>query len=95
MREEPLAATASPGRRWLLVEVAGGWGWSAFTGSPVLDPEVGRAIARRAEAQEHRILAIRRPGRARRAGRWRWALVDTEPGAESVRWGEVSRPLAS
>jgi hypothetical protein len=92
MRDESLVATASAGRRWLLVEVSGGWGWSAFVGSPALDPALGRAIARRAEDEGFRILAIRRPGRARRAGRWRWAIVDTAQGAESVRWGEASRP---
>ncbi len=92
MRDESIVATASAGRRWLLIEVSGGWGWSAFVGSPALDPAVGRAIVRRAEDEGYRILAIRRPGRARRAGRWRWAIVDTEPGSESVRWGEAATP---
>lgn len=92
MREESLVATASAGHRWLLVEVAGGWGWSAFTGSNALDPELGRAIVRKAEGDGSRILAIRRPGRARRAGRWRWALIESDPGKESVRWGEVTQP---
>jgi len=94
MREESLAATASAGHRWLLVEVAGAWGWSAFTGSKALDPELGRTLVRRAEGAGMRILAIRRPGRARRAGRWRWAIVDSDPGTESVRWGEAVSPDA-
>lgn len=94
IRGESLAATASPGKRWLLVEVAGAWGWSAFTGSPALQPELGRAIVHRAEAEGMRVLAIRRPGRARREGRWRWAIADTEPGAEQLRWGEVDEPDA-
>ena len=58
----------------------------------MLDPEIGRAIVRRAEEGGLRLLAIRRPGRARRAGRWRWAIVDTGSGAESVRWGESATP---
>lgn len=92
MRGESMIATASAGRHWLLVEVASGWGWNAFTGSRALDPELGRALARRAEQAGYRIVAIRKPGRARRAVRWRWALVDTAPGSESVRWGEVETP---
>jgi hypothetical protein len=91
MRGESMVATASAGRHWLLVEIASGWGWNAFTGSRALDPEIGRALARRAEDAGYRIVAIRRPGRARREVRWRWAIVDTAPGSESVRWGEVEQ----
>ena len=89
---ESLGATASPGSRWLLVEVAGAWGWNAFTESPVLDPGIGRAIAHRAHAAGVRIVAIRRPGRARGPVRWRWALVESAPAEEWVRWGEVAAP---
>ena len=92
MRGESMIATASAGRLWLLVEIASGWGWNAFTGSRSLDPEIGRALARRAEGAGFRVLAIRKPGRARRAVRWRWAIVDTAPGSESVRWGEAATP---
>jgi hypothetical protein len=92
MSGESLAGTASPGLRWLLVEIAGAWGWSAFTGSPALDPELGRAIVRRAESEGMRILAIRRPGRERREGRWRWAIAETDPGSEELRWGEAAEP---
>jgi hypothetical protein len=87
---ESLAATASPGARWLLVEVAGAWGWNAFAESPVLDPEIGRALAARAHRAGVRLLAIRRPGRARGPVRWRWASVDSRAGAEGVRWGEAA-----
>jgi hypothetical protein len=91
---ESLAATASPGRRWLLLEVAGGWGPHAFRDSPVLDPVLGAGIERRAAAAGFRIAAIRRPGRARHAGgpRWRWARVESAPGHESVTWGEAAGP---
>jgi len=92
MHGESLAATASLGRRWLLVEVAGGWGWSAFLDSPALPRDTGRAIVRRAEAAGLRIAAIRKPGRARGAGRWRYAVVDTGPGSERVVWGEADSP---
>ena len=86
---EPLAATASPGTRWFLVEVAGAWGWNAFADSPVLDPAVGRALTRRAHGAGVRILAIRRPGRARGPVRWRWAVVESGVPGEWMRWGEV------
>lgn len=89
---EPLTATASPGTRWLLVEVAGAWGWNAFADSPVLDPAIGAALSRRAHAAGVRIVAIRRPGRARGPVRWRWAVVESAVGAEEVRWGEAATP---
>jgi hypothetical protein len=89
---ESLAATASFGRRWLLLEVAGAWGPNAFRDSPLLDPVLGARIERRAAAEGWRIVAVRRPGRARQAEglRWRWARVDAAPGRESVVWGEAS-----
>lgn len=89
---EPLEATASAGTRWLLVEVAGAWGRNAFTDSPVLDAGLGDALVRRAHAAGVRIVAIRRPGRARGPVRWRWAVVDSGHGVESTRWGEVTDP---
>jgi hypothetical protein len=89
---ESLTATASFGRRWLLLEVAGAWGPNAFRDSPLLDPVLGARIERRAAAEGWRIVAIRRPGRARQADglRWRWARVDAAPGRESVVWGEAA-----
>jgi Sucrase/ferredoxin-like len=92
--EESLTATASFGRRWVLLEVAGAWGPRAFRDSPVLDPVLGARIERRAAADGFRILAIRRPGRARHFGgrRWRWARIDSTPGRESIAWGEAAGP---
>ncbi len=91
---EPVAGTASYGRRWLLLEVASAWGPNAFRGSPVLDRALGIKIEQRAAAEGFRLVAIRRSGRARLDGgrRWRWARVDCNPGHESVRWGEVAGP---
>ncbi|MBV9794149.1 MAG: sucrase ferredoxin [Actinobacteria bacterium] len=92
---EPVAGTASYGRRWLLVEVAGAWGHNAFRNSPILDRSLGTRIEHRAAAEGFRLIAIRRPGRARLDGgrrRWRWARVDCTPGHESVRWGEADGP---
>jgi hypothetical protein len=91
---ESPAATASFGRRWLLLEVAGGWGPGAFRESPALDPVLGARIERRAHADGFRLVAIRRPGRDRHADglRWRWARVDSAPGEESIAWGEAAGP---
>lgn len=88
LRAEDLTATASPGTRWLLVEVAGAWGWNVWTQSPVLDPVVGAALARRAQGAGMRILAVRRPGRSRGSHRWRWAIVDAD--RATLCWGEVA-----
>jgi hypothetical protein len=88
---ESLVATASFGRRWLLLEVAGAWGPNALRDSPLLDRALGVRIERRAAAEGTRLVAIRRPGRARHAGgthRWRWARVDCTPGRESIEWGK-------
>jgi Sucrase/ferredoxin-like len=91
---EPVAGTASYGRRWLLLEVAGAWGPNAFRDSPALDPALGNRIEHRAAAEGFRLIAIRRPGRARldSGQRWRWARVDCTPGRESIRWGEAGGP---
>lgn len=86
---ESVAATAAPGARWLLVEVAGAWGWNAFAESPVLDPRIGRALADRTHRAGVRLVAIRRPGRARGPVRWRWASVDSRAGSERIGWGEA------
>ncbi|MBB1039822.1 sucrase ferredoxin [Dietzia sp. DQ11-44] len=82
--------------RWLMVELAGPWGYSALLDSPgLLPPELGREIAGRAQEADVRVAAIRRPGRRRHTEepRWRWALADARPGHESLRWGEVDGPV--
>lgn len=86
-------ATASEGRSWLLMELAGPWGQSAFLRSPsILDPGLGRRIVRRAEAAGYRVVAIRRPGRRDATPRWRWFTASARPGDEWLRAGEVSTP---
>jgi len=94
-RDDPLAGTGGFGERWLLVEIDGSWGTHAFFESR-LDPDIGRALVRRAEGNGIRPVAIRRFGRradVRRAQRrWRWALADARPGRESIRWGGVDDP---
>ncbi|WP_374010202.1 sucrase ferredoxin [Leifsonia sp. LS-T14] len=95
-RGDPLPGTAGFGERWLLVEIESGWGRHAFFDS-ALDPALGARIVARAEAAGLRPLAIRRtrlraPLRRDQTS-WRWALVDSRPGTESIRWGRVDDPV--
>ncbi|KAA0025033.1 sucrase ferredoxin [Antrihabitans cavernicola] len=85
-----MEGTGSRGLRWLLVELSGPWGHSAFLESPLaIDAHIGRALVRRAEGAGMRIVAIRRSGRRLAEHRYRWAIADSTPGSESVHWGEV------
>jgi hypothetical protein len=92
-RDDPFVATAPPARCWLLVEHPGPWGHQALGGAGYA-PEVVDAIDAFCRARGARFQLIRR-SRARGEGpadRGRFAVVDTTPGAESVRWGRVSSP---
>jgi hypothetical protein len=94
-RDDPLAGTGGLGERWFLVEIDGSWGAHAFLNSR-LESQLARDLVRRIEGAGMRPLAIRRVNRradARRAqSTWKWAVVDTRPGHESVRWGSVIDP---
>jgi hypothetical protein len=92
-RSDPMYGTASAGSSWMLLELSGAWGPSAFLQSPsCIDPELGRAIVRRVEMARMRIAAIRRPGRRPDTPRWRWFVAHAEIGGESLHSGEVSDP---
>ncbi len=85
--------TASAGSSWVLLELSGGWGSSAFLQSPaVIDPVLGRAIVRRVEAAGMRIAAIRRHGRRTGAPRWRWFVARSGVGSEALYCGEADGP---
>lgn len=89
-RDEPMYGTASAGSSWLLLELSGGWGPSAFLQSPgSIAPELGRAIVRRAESAGMRIAAIRRHGRRPDIPRWRWFVANSEIGGHALYRGEV------
>ncbi|MGA5463604.1 sucrase ferredoxin [Mycobacterium sp. NPDC050041] len=89
-RNDTMYGTASAGHSWLMLELAGPWGHSAFLDSgAVLDRDLGRAIARRAEAAGMRIAAIRRPGRRSATPRWRWFVAHCDEGSEALHHGEV------
>lgn len=89
-RNDTMYGTASAGHSWLMLELSGPWGHSAFLDSAtVIDRELGRAIARRAEAAGMRIAAIRRPGRRPATPRWRWFVAHCDEGSEALHHGEV------
>ena len=92
-RNDPMYATASAGSAWLMLELSGAWGHSAFLQSPsILDPALGRTIVRRAETTGLRIAAIRRHGRRPDTPRWRWFIAHSEAGSEALYCGEVEDP---
>lgn len=91
-RDDPRAGSAVPVTRWFLVEQPGPWGRDALLSSR-LGSEVATEVSRRAGAAGARVMLVRRHGRAGHAtqGRRHWALVDSRPGAEAVRWGRFAR----
>lgn len=92
-RNDPLYGTASAGRAWFLLELDGPWGPSALLDSAtVLDPNLGRTIARRFEKAGFRTAAIRRPGRRPPTPRWRWFIAQSGEGMEALHRGEVDGP---
>ena len=92
-RDDPMYGTASAGFTWVLLELPGAWGHSAFLQSPnIIDPDLGRAIVRRFETAKMRIAAIRRPGRRASQPRWRWFVAHSREGSEALYSGTVSDP---
>jgi hypothetical protein len=85
-RCDPMAGTAAPARRWLLIEHPGPWAIDALAGSGI-DPQVQDRLQVAARIGSARILLIRRPGRRPRDdGRRAWAVIDHSPLAGQV-WG--------
>jgi hypothetical protein len=92
-RNDPMYGTASAGFSWMLLELPGAWGHSAFVKSPaVIDAELGWAIVRRVESAKMRIAAIRKHGRRPTTPRWRWFVAHSRVGEEALYSGEVSDP---
>ncbi|HKV18564.1 MAG TPA: sucrase ferredoxin [Mycobacterium sp.] len=92
-RDDPMYGTASAGYFWVLLELPGPWGHSAFLQSPnIIDPELGRAIVRRVEKAKMRIAAIRRPGKRSPQRQWRWFVADSREGSEALYGGAVTDP---
>ncbi|MFL6142117.1 MAG: sucrase ferredoxin [Labedaea sp.] len=88
-RNDPLAATAPPVLRWLLVEQPGPWGPTALRQSR-LPAGVADALAAKAHQADARLVLIRRVFRS--SARRRWAFADSRPGHEGIWWGEFDDP---
>ncbi|MEU4390772.1 sucrase ferredoxin [Kribbella sp. NPDC023855] len=93
-RADPLYATAPPAQRWLLIETPTPWPRQALT-ALTTPPETGGGlslggeVARRCASADIRPVLIKRHGRQDRSTGRRWALVDSRPGRESIRWGDL------
>lgn len=89
-RGEPIAASAAPYGRYLLLEVPGSWGCTSLDERHLNADVVQRLTDGAADANAN-VLLIRRPGRhsaADAGNRPRaWALADTAPEAERILWG--------
>lgn len=83
---DPLAGSAPPADRWLLIEHPGPWGRIAFAESGLAAATV-TALADWTTAAAGRVLLVRRPGRAPTPEVRRWFRVDSRPGHEAIRTG--------
>ena len=73
MRADPVAGTAPPTRRWLLLEHPGPWRIDAIAGAGI-DPDVLSILLARA-GSDTRVLLVRRPGRIDREAPRSWILA--------------------
>jgi hypothetical protein len=80
MRADPLAGSAPPAQRWLLLEHPGPWRIDAVTGAGI-DPGVLSTLADKAGSTT-RIVLARRPGRIDRRAPRSWILAGLD--AETV-----------
>ena len=86
VRADPLAGSAPPARRWLLLEHPGPWRTDAIAGAGI-DPDVLATLVDKAGSAT-RILLIRRPGRIDRHAPRRWILTSLDSSAITGRWRE-------
>ena len=84
VRADPLAGSAPPARRWLLLEHPGPWRTDAIAGAGI-DPDVLSTLVDRAGSAT-RILLIRRPGRIDRRAARRWILTALDSATVTSRW---------
>ncbi len=83
-RADPLAGSAPPAQRWLLLEHPGPWRIDAVAGAGI-DPHVLSRLTRRA-GPATRILLVRRPGRIARLAPRRWILAGLDSPTVTGPW---------
>ena len=84
VRADPLAGSAPPAQRWLLLEHPGPWRTDAIAGAGI-DPDVLSTLVDRAGSTT-RILLIRRPGRIDRRAARRWILTALDSTTVTGQW---------
>jgi (2Fe-2S) ferredoxin len=92
-RADPLAGSAPPTRRWLLLEHPGPWRIDAVAGAGI-DSDVLSTLAQRA-GSETRILLVRRPGRIDRIAARRWILAGLDAATLTGPWRDDRDLLAA
>jgi hypothetical protein len=88
---EPVFATASRVRSWVLLQQQGPWGADALLESR-LDPAFARVFSARAAAAGVRVLLIRRPGRGATALAPRCYVAHTGPRTRFLETRQVHEP---
>jgi (2Fe-2S) ferredoxin len=83
-RADPLAGSAPPARRWLLLEHPGPWKVEAIAGSGI-DADVLSALVQKAGSAT-RILLVRRSGRLDRRAPRRWILAGLDSATLTGPW---------
>jgi hypothetical protein len=93
LRGEPLAASAVPYSRFLLLEVPGPWGTSPLDGKHI-EAGVASQLSGAATASGTHVLLIRRPaaGPGAQHRSMAWAIADASPGVGRVLWGTWRDP---
>lgn len=88
VRNDPLAGTAAPAHRWLLIEYPGPWATHALD-SRLIPLELANRLEGLARSMPARVLLIRRPGRRTRQEDHAWVVVDHDAGQHWGSWREA------
>jgi hypothetical protein len=84
VRADPLAGSAPPARRWLLLEHPGPWRIDAIAGAGIESDVLSTLVEKAGSAT--RILLVRRPGRIDRRAPRRWILAALDSATFTGRW---------
>jgi (2Fe-2S) ferredoxin len=86
VRADPLAGSAPPARRWLLLEHPGPWRIDAVAGAGIESDVLSTLVEKAGSAT--RILLVRRPGRIDRLAPRRWILAGVDSATLTGHWRE-------